>query len=305
MPHSRPMNASEWGLIVLLAAIWGGSFFFIAIAVTALPPFTIVLLRVAIGAVGLIGLMVALGQRIPLTQKALIALFGMGLLNNVIPQTLIVWAQSALPSGQASILNATTPFFTVLVLHLMTTDQKATPRKWVGVAVGFLGVAMMIGLDVLAASRGGILPQLAMLGSSLFYGLSGLWSRRVSQLGIPPVATATGQLCASTLILAPVALVLDAPFSLPNPSFTVWAAVIALALVSTALAYVIYFRILSTAGATNLSLVTFLVPVSAIILGIALLGETLHLRHIAGMALIGVGLAVIDGRLLDRLRPRL
>lgn len=305
MPHSRPMNASEWGLIVLLAAIWGGSFFFIAIAVTALPPFTIVLLRVAIGAVGLIGLMVALGQRIPLTQKALIALFGMGLLNNVIPQTLIVWAQSALPSGQASILNATTPFFTVLVLHLMTTDQKATPRKWVGVAVGFLGVAMMIGLDVLAASHGGILPQLAMLGSSLFYGLSGLWSRRVSQLGIPPVATATGQLCASTLILAPVALVLDAPFSLPNPSFTVWAAVIALALVSTALAYVIYFRILSTAGATNLSLVTFLVPVSAIILGIALLGETLHLRHIAGMALIGVGLAVIDGRLLDRLRPRL
>lgn len=293
---ARPMNATEWALIVLLAAVWGGSFFFIAIAVKALPPFTVVFLRVFIGALGLFALLAITGQRIPLTWAALIAFLGMGLLNNVIPQTLIVFAQQTLPSGQASILNATTPFFTVLLLHVMTRDQWATPLKWAGVAVGFTGVALMIGLDVVKTSGALLLPQIAMLLSSLSYGLSGLWSRRVSKLGAPPVAAAAGQLCASSVLTAPVALLVDRPFALPMPTTTVWLAILGLALISTALAYVVYFRILATAGPTNLSLVTFLVPVSALVLGILFLGETLQPRHIVGMAVIGLGLALIDGR---------
>lgn len=300
LPVSRPMSATEWSLIIFLAAIWGGSFFFIAIAVTALPPFTIVLLRVAIGAVGLFGLLALTGQRIPLRDGAILAFFGMGLVNNVIPQTLIVFAQQSLPSGQASILNATTPFFTVLVLHLLTQDERATPLKWLGVAVGFAGVALMIGLDVLSTSGALLLPQLAMLGSSFCYGVSGLWGRRVARLKAPPIAAAAGQLTASSIMMAPLALLIERPLSLPMPPVSVLLAVVGLALISTALAYIVYFRILATAGATNLSLVTFLVPVSALMLGILFLGETLHGRHLLGMLVIGVGLALIDGRLVRR-----
>lgn len=303
MSIQRPMTATEWALVLFLAAIWGGSFFFIAIAVKALPPFTIVLLRVAIGAAGLLAVLAILRQKIPLTATALITFAGMGLLNNVIPQSLIVWSQQSLPSGQASILNATTPFFTVLVLHVMTRDEKATFRKWMGVAVGFFGVAMMMGLDALWSSSAILLPQLALLASSFSYGLSGLWGRRIVKLGAPPIAAAAGQLCASTLILLPVAFIIDAPQHLPMPGWGVWLALLGLALISTALAYVVYFRILASAGATNLSLVTFLVPVSAILLGILFLGETLHLRHLIGMGIIGLGLAVIDGRLVDRFTP--
>ncbi|MCA0425375.1 MAG: EamA family transporter [Proteobacteria bacterium] len=301
---TRPMNTTEWALIAFLAAIWGGSFFFIAIAVKELPPFTIVFLRVFIGALGLLALLALTGQRIPMTREALIALFAMGLFNNVIPQTLIVFAQQTLPSGQASILNATTPFFTVLLLHFLTRDERATPLKWAGVAVGFTGVALMIGLDVLKTSGALLLPQLAMLTSSCSYGISGLTGRRVARLGAHPTAAAAGQLCASSIMMAPMMLVFDKPFSLPMPSHTVWLAILGLALISTALAYIVYFRILATAGPTNLSLVTFLVPVSALLLGILFLGETLHLRHLVGMVVIGLGLALIDGRPVRRFTER-
>lgn len=301
MTAARPMTALEWALLILLSIIWGGSFFFVAVAVTALPPFTIVFLRCIIGAAGLMIVLLLLRQSVPLTRATVPAFIGMGLLNNVIPQSLIVWAQGSLASGHASILNATNPFFTILILHLSTANERATPAKVLGVAIGFAGVAAMIGLDVVAAS-GSLLPQLAMLAAACSYGFAGLWGRRFAAMGLPPVATATGQLCASSVILAALALAVEHPLSLPMPPLTVWAAVMALALISTALAYVVFFRIMATAGATNLSLVTFLIPVSAILLGILFLGETLHLRHIVGMVLIGAGLACIDGRLLARLR---
>lgn len=306
MSATSPMTAREWALLILLSLLWGGSFFFIAVAVPALPPFTIVFLRCAIGAAGLLAALAIMRQSIPRGTDALVAFAVMGLLNNVIPQSLIVWAQGSIASGHASILNATTPFFTILILHLFTQNERATPLKVIGTAIGFSGVIAMIGLEVMASS-GRIWPQLAMLAAACSYGFSGLWGRRFARMGIPPVATATGQLCASSLMLAGLAGFAEHPLSLPMPSLHVWAAVVALALLSTALAYVVFFRIMATAGATNLSLVTLLIPVSAILLGIAFLHETLHLRHIIGMALIGIGLGCIDGRpvywLLDRARP--
>lgn len=300
MTTARPMNALEWALLIALSVIWGGSFLFIALSVGAFPPVTIVFLRCALAAVALLIAITVMGARIPLHRQALMTFAGMAILNNIVPQSLIVWAQGSLPSGYASILNATTPFFTVLILHVFTANDRATPLKFLGVIIGFCGVAAMIGLDVLRHS-GSILPQIALLVASFFYGLSGLWGRRFAALQVPSIVAATGQLCASSLMLLPLALLLETPLALPVPPASAVLAVVALALVSTALAYVVYFRILATAGASNLSLVTFLIPVSAIVFGILFLGEALMPRHIMGVVLIGVGLACIDGRPLRHL----
>ena len=301
MSASRPMNALEWALLLALSIIWGGSFFFISIAVKALPPFTIVLLRVLIGALCLAGVLVLMRQKIPVNWQVAMTFLVMGVLNNVVPQTLIVWAQGYLPGGYASILNATTPFFTVLILHAFTTNDRATPAKFAGVIIGLVGVAVMMGLDLAASAGAHLWPQLGLLLASFCYGLSNLWGRRVAALGIPPIAAATGQLTASTVLMLPLAFLVESPLTLPMPSLAVWSAVLGLAVISTALAYVLFFRILATAGGSNLSLVTFLIPISAILLGTMFLGEQLHLRHLFGMALIGLGLACIDGRPLQRL----
>lgn len=301
MSASRPMNAHEWALLLALSVIWGGSFFFISIAVRELPPFTIVLSRVLIGALCLGVLLALLRERPALTGAAAATLLIMGLINNVIPQTLIVFGQKYLPGGYASILNATTPFFTTLILHVFTTNDRATPAKFVGVIIGLVGVAVMMGLDLAANAGQNLVPQLALIGASFSYGLSNLWGRRIAALGISPILATAGQLTGATLIMLPLALIIEQPLALPMPSTATWAALLGLAVICTALAYIIFFRILSTAGASNLSLVTFLIPVSAIFLGTIFLGEQLRPRHIGGMLLIGLGLACIDGRPLQRL----
>jgi drug/metabolite transporter (DMT)-like permease len=225
--------------------------------------------------------------------------FAMGLLNNLIPFSLIVWGQSHIASGLASILNATTPLFTVIVAHFLTSDERMTGSRLFGVLAGLAGVIVMIGPGFLAGVGTSVLAQIAVLGAALSYAFAGIFGRRFSRMGVPPLLTATGQVTASTALLAPTVLIIDQPWTLPMPSGQVWAAVIGLALLSTSLAYVLYFRILATAGATNLLLVTFLIPVSAILLGAALLSERLNPEHFLGMALIGLGLAAIDGRVLS------
>ena len=240
--------------------------------------------------------------RFPTEPAVLLAFLSMGLLNNVVPFTLMVWGQGHIASGVASILNATTPLFTVLVAHALTTDERATPLKLLCVAVGFAGVAAMIGGAGLSSLGTAVAAQLAVTAGALSYAFAGIYGRRFKAMGVPALATAAGQVTASTLILLPVMLVLDRPWALPWPSASTLAAILALALFSTALAYILYFRLLASAGATNLLLVTFLIPVSAILLGVAFLGERLEPRHLAGMALIGLGLAAIDGRPIARLR---
>jgi drug/metabolite transporter (DMT)-like permease len=294
------MNAREWAFLLFLSLIWGGSFFFVGVAVKALPPMTIVFLRCFIAAAVLLVAVLTLRKRIPLSGTALLTFGVMGLINNVIPQSLIVWSQGYLPSGYAAILNATTPFFAVMILHAFTDNDRTTPAKTIGVIIGFAGVAVMIGLSVLEHS-GSLWPQIALLVSSFFYGLSGLWGRRFAALGVPPFVAATGQLLASSLMLLPLALLFEQPLKLPMPDVGVWMALLGLGVISTALAYVVYFRILATAGASNLSLVTLLIPVSAILFGVLFLHETIQIRHLIGMAMIGLGLACIDGRPLRRL----
>jgi drug/metabolite transporter (DMT)-like permease len=293
---NRPMSALELGLLVTLSVLWGGSFFFVGIAVKDLPPFTIVVARVAIAALALHGLLWLLGHKLPRDARAWVAFFGMGLLNNVVPFTLIVWGQTHIASGLAAILNATTPLFTLIVAHLATRDEKMSAGGVAGVVVGFAGVGIMVGGTALRSLGTDVIAQIAILAAALSYAFAAVFGRRFATMGIAPVATATGQLTASSVVLLPVMVLVDHPWTLPMPSYSTIAALANLALVSTALAYIIYFRILQSAGATNLLLVTFLIPVSAILLGTLVLGETLQPKHLMGMALIGVGLAAIDGR---------
>lgn len=298
------MGATEWLILVALSVIWGGAFLFNAVAVAEIPVFSVVASRVALAAVILFALLKLTGRSMPTDRSAWAAFFGMGLLNNAIPFSLIVWGQQHIASGVASILNASAPLFTVLLAHWLTADEKMTRGRLAGVVIGFVGVAAMIGMDTVQSLGTHVAAQLACLAAALSYGFAGIFGRRFHAMGIAPLATATGQVTASSLLLLPFVLLLDRPWTLSMPSAAAIGAVLGLAVVSTALAYVFFFRILATVGATNVILVTFLIPVSAILLGILVLDETLQYRHLAGMGLIGLGLATIDGRPLAALRRR-
>lgn len=301
---NRTMTRVEWAMLLVLSVLWGGSFFFTGVALSGVPPLTLVLLRVGVAAVVLTLLLRAIGLRLPRDGRVWAALFGMGLLNNAVPFCLIVWAQTHIASGFAAILNATTPLWTVVVAQWTTPDERMTANRLVGLVVGLAGVTAVVGPAPLEIAGADLLAQAAVLGAALSYAFAGVFGRRFRRLGVPPLMTAAGQVTASTLMLLPVALAVDRPWTLPLPGWPVWAAVLGIAALSTALAYVLYFRILATAGATNLLLVTFLIPVSAVLLGSVVLGERLERRHYLGMALIGGGLAAIDGRLLSVVRPR-
>jgi drug/metabolite transporter (DMT)-like permease len=236
-----------------------------------------------------------LGLRFPRDRGTWLAFLVMGILNNVLPFVLVVWAQNYIASGLAAILNATMPLFTILVAHVFTRDERLTGAKLTGVAVGLCGVAVLIGVDVLANFGVQVWAQLAVLAASLCWGFGLVYGRRMHNL--PPMVVATGQLYASTLLMLPLALIIEGPWLLPMPGAAAIAGVLGLALLSTVLAYTLFFRILATSGATSASLVTFLNPVFALLLGMIVLGERLAPNHFAGMALIFAGLAAIDGRL--------
>ena len=296
MPTRSFMSAADWLLLVVLSLLWGGSFFFAKIAVTELPPLTVALGRVGIAAAILALLVRATGNSWPHDRAAWRAFATMGVLNNVIPFSLFFWGQTHIASGLAAILNATTPLFTVIVAHLFTADDKLTGARVAGLIAGFAGVVIMIGPDALRDLGTNVAAQLACLLGALSYGFAGVYGRRFRDR--PPLIVAGGQLTASTVMLLPMVMLFDRPWTLTAPAPVTLGALIALATFSTALAYVIFFRILAAAGATNISLVTFLIPVSAILLGATFLDETLAARHIAGMAAIALGLAAIDGRLI-------
>ncbi len=297
---AKTMSIRDWAALTTLSVLWGGSFFFVGVIVDDLPPFTIVTLRVGIAAMALWFFCLVAGIRPPRNLRVWIAFFGMGALNNALPFSLIVWGQTHIASGLASILNATTPMFTVVIAGLILSDERMTPLKLFGVVVGFAGAVVMIGPSALSRLGDDAWAQLAVLGAALSYACAGVYGRRFKTLGIDPIVTAAGQVTASSLLLIPLALYVDRPFDLPMPGAATWAAVAGLAVLSTAVAYIMYFRLLASAGATNLLLVTFLVPVSAVLLGWLVLGESLELEHFAGMALIALGLVSIDGRLMHR-----
>jgi drug/metabolite transporter (DMT)-like permease len=300
----RPMTGFEWSLMLLLSLLWGGSFFFVGILVKSLPPLTIVALRVGIAAAALWATGAFTGLSPTRVREAFPSLVGMSILNNVVPFTLLVWAQTRLPSGFAAILNATTPVMTVIAAHFLTTTEKLTRAKIIGALIGFVGVAAMVRSDFTSGLSGDALAEAACLVAALFYALSSIYARRFRPAGLTPIDVSTGQLTGSALLLLPLALLFDQPWTLPAPSLTVVLTVLAYALLSSALAYIVFFRILAGAGATNVVLVTLLAPATTIVLGAFALGERLEPKHFLGLALIAVGLAFIDGRLPAMLRSR-
>ena len=297
-PLQATMSARNWALLLFLGAIWGGSFFFARIAVAEIPPLTLVLFRVAIAAMAL---HLYLGFRGPSFRLALpyaASFFVLALLNNVIPFSLIFAGQTELGAGLASVLNATTPFWTVLVANMVTSDEKLSWNKVAGILLGIAGTAVMIGPGLLAGIGGPVWAKFALVGASLSYAFAVIFAKRFRAL--PPTVIATGQLTASTIMMIPVVLAMTGGANLFAASPHVWLAVFSLALLSTAFAYILFFNIIASAGATNASLVTLVVPVSAILLGAVFLGERLELFEVGGMVLIGLGLVTIDGRLLKR-----
>jgi drug/metabolite transporter (DMT)-like permease len=300
---SNAMTPRLWGLLVTLSVLWGGSFFFMAVSLTALPPFTIVLVRMTLGFLALLAICRVMGQSLPATREAWIACAGMGMLNSAIPFTLIVVAQQHIPSGLASVVNAATPVFAVLVAHVLTVDEKLTANRLAGTLTGLAGVALLAGPAAFGAGAE-LLGILLGLSACLSYGLSGVWSRRLRRLGLAPLSMAAAQCLTAGLALLPLVLAFDRPWTLPMPNAAALGAVIALGLVSTGIAYLLFFTVIARAGATNAMLVTLMVPVTALLLGTAVLGEQLLPRHFLGMAVIFAGLLLIDGRVLKRLRAR-
>ncbi|MCJ9673743.1 MULTISPECIES: DMT family transporter [unclassified Neorhizobium] len=294
---SKP-GAVAWALILLLGLIWGGSFFFARVAVFEVPPFTLVFLRLFLAALALHIYLHGRFELYATLRTHWRSFLVMGFINNALPHTLIFFGQTEIGAGLASILNATTPIWTVLIANRWTTDEKLTPAKIAGCLTGLAGTAVLIGPGVTAAASVPFWALILPILAAISYGVAGTYGKRFR--GLPAPVSATGQLTASSLIMLPVSLFADQPWALPAPSTHAVLAILALALLSTAFAYLLYFRILALAGATNASLVTLVVPPSAILLGALFLGERLEATDLIGMLLIGFGLVLLDGRLLRR-----
>jgi len=293
------MTTSEWALLGVLSIVWGASFFFFKILVAELPPFTLVLGRMGFAALALHLVMIVRGTPFRLPPGQFLPFLLLGLLNNVIPFVLIAYGETRIASGLAAILNATTPLFTVLVAHVFT-HEKLTPKKIAGLLLGMAGVVVLTGPGVLRGLGKDAIGELCCLLAAVSYGFGTNYARRFSAL--PPLTVVTAQSTSGILWLVPVVVLIDHPWTLAPLSTQTWAAWFGLALPSTAFAYLMFFRLLRTVGPTNLVLVTLLVPVSALLLGALFLGEAVTLHALAGMALIGLSLAAIDGRIWSRIR---
>lgn len=296
--NSLQISATAWIMLVVLGLLWGGSFFFARVAVLHIPPFTLALLRFVIAA---LCLHVFIAGRFDIYREFRArwpSFLLLGLINNAIPHACIFLGQTHIGAGLASILNATTPIWTVIIAHFMTLDERLTSRKIGGTLIGLAGTVLLFSPHITAKTD---VPAWALalpVVAAISYGFAAIFARRFRGVAAP--VTAAGQLTASTIIMLPVSLIIDRPWTLPWPPIEAVAAVLALAVVSTAFAYILFFRLISMAGATNASLVTLLVPPSAILLGIIFLGERLGAAEWAGMLVIGIGLVILDGRLAAR-----
>jgi drug/metabolite transporter (DMT)-like permease len=297
--NDNRIDARDWSLLALLSVLWGGSFFFIGVVIRELPPLTVVLLRVSLAALFLLPLLWIYRIRFPQGLSGWKPFFAIALFNNILPFSLIVVGQTHITSGLASIINATTPLFTILVMAA-AGDEKLHTRRIAGVVTGLIGVIILHGQNLGFQSGEGIGILLCLM-AAFSYGLAALYARRKLS-DSPPLATATFQMLASSLMMAVIAAVFERPWQLPMPGLTTWLAMIGLAALSTALAYIVFFQILRRSGSTNVMLVTLLIPVTAILLGWLVLGEPISVREIAGAIVIGSALLVIDGRALRMLQ---
>jgi drug/metabolite transporter (DMT)-like permease len=293
------MSTRDWFLLGLLSLVWGSGFLFTRIAVRDIPPATLVEIRAAFSAIILLVLIRARGVPLPAwTWSVWRPFFVMGLLNMALPFTLNGWGLTRIDSSLAGILTATVPIFTVAFAHFATDDERFSAAKALGIALGMAGVVAIVGRNPGALTSGSGLATLAVLLSSMLYGASGVYGR--SLRATPPLVLAWAQMCASTLLLLPLVVLVERPWRGAGWGSDAVLSAIVLTL-GTVAAYLLYFQILMQAGAVNASLVAYVIPVIAVLLGTVFLDERLQLQHIVGMVLIIGGMATLDGRLARRL----
>lgn len=292
-PASPRIGLREWLLLALLSLLWGCSFLFVELALRDIPVLTVALGRTGIAALLLIALLVAMRAPLAALARRWREFLLLGALRGAIPISLIVWAQTRIDSGVAGILNSTSPLFTMVIAHVLTTDDRLTARRLIGCLVGMAGVAIMMGMDAVRGLGHETLGQLAMLGATCSYGFAAVYGRRFQENS--HVGSAAGMLCGASLLILPAALLLDRPWTL-SPGLHSLAALIALALLSTALGFVVWFKLITTAGPSNTSLVTFLIPFTALGLGLTLLDEKPSAASLLGLGIILAGLAITQAR---------
>ncbi len=300
MTQGPKLDGTGWLLIGILSILWGGAFFLIEVGLRSYPPITLVFMRLVLAVPPMWIAMRLMGERLPTEPRIWGLLAIVGALNCALPFILFFWGQQYLDSGYASILNATTPLWGVITAHFLTSDEKATPARIVGVLIGMAGIVVMVGPEAMKGLSNNLLAQLACIISTIFYSFAAIYGRRLSQTELTPMAVATGQTMMAALMMVPIVVVMDQPWTMAAPRLDSTLAGITLAIFSTALAYTLYFRLIDRSGASNAQLVAFLMPILAVILGIAFLGESLSGGQIAGAGLIAVGLAILDGRLIAR-----
>ncbi|MEO1177789.1 MAG: DMT family transporter [Pseudomonadota bacterium] len=299
MTEQKSLSGRAWSELLLLGVIWGGSFLSIRIALDEVGPITSVAHRTGWAALVLWAVVLLMRLPVPKSPRILIGFLGMGLLNNVIPFGLMAWGQLHIETGLTSILNAATAVFGVIAAALFFADERITMRKGVGVFLGFAGVATAIGLENLRSFDLRSIAQLAVIAGTISYALAAVWGRKRLG-GLAPQVAAAGMLTASMLITVPLALVVEGPISLKLETSTILA-IGYYAIIATAGAYLLYYRVLAMAGSGNLMLVTLIIPPVAIALGKIVLDEALSANALWGFGLLALGLVILDGRIFDRL----
>ena len=288
-------------LLILLAGLWGPSFLFIKVAVAEIPPLTLVLGRVGIAAVLLTLFLYVQGKSLPRSRTIWRHLAVMGLVHNTIPFVLFGWGEQYIDSALASILNGTTPLFTIVLAHYFASNDRLTPLKLIGVLIGFAGLLLLITPSLTDGLQVTTLGLLAVALAAALYGVAIVYSRN-NLIGLPPLVAPAGQMIMATIYLLPLSLLVDRPFALPPLSSPVVWSMVALGVLGTAVAFVVYYRLLETAPASYVSMTTYIIPVFGVILGVLVLGEQLTWHAYAGFALILLGVMIVNGLLKLKLK---
>ena len=296
------MKLKNFLLLILLAALWGPSFLFIKVAVAEIPPLTLVLGRVGIAAVLLTLFLLVQGKSLPRSRTVWRHLAVMGFVHNTIPFVLFGWGEQYIDSALASILNGTTPLFTIVLAHYFVADDRLTPTKLVGVLIGFAGLLLLITPSLTDGLQATTLGLLAVALAAALYGVAIVYSRN-NLRGLPPLVAPAGQMIMATIYLLPLSLLVDRPFSLPPLSQSVVWSMVALGVLGTAVAFVVYYRLLETAPASYVSMTTYVIPIFGVILGVLVLNEQPTWHAYAGFALILLGVMIVNGLIKLKRQP--
>jgi drug/metabolite transporter (DMT)-like permease len=304
-PQPRPnlrLGVTEYGLIALQSMLWGSTFFFVAIVRDGMPPITMTAVRLVPACIVLLCVIAWLKQRLPATVSEWVKIVVFSAFNNVVPFILITFAQREVTGGMAAVFNATAPLFTVFLAAIFIAEEKLSWPRVLGILVGIVGVAVLIGINP-AATTGSIGARLLLIAAACCYAIGNVFAR-VLLPGYQPFALATAQMIGSLLLATVLSLLFEQPWTIPSPTPVVWLTIIVMGILGSAFASMCHFTILRRAGATNAMLVTIVLPLTPMLLGSIFLGDTISAREIAGGLIIALALVIIDGRVLTRWLPR-